>query len=574
MVEIIAWQKGETEMGTFWNWTGKNAWWLIVLFFFLLGLLLSLGAVLRAGQNDWENLSRWSLYARFDPDENDAPGSDQYIDHVPMEEMDFPALKISIATAALGFDPYTLSVTLPEDIVYYREENGLKVPALTLPKGSEVSFYMTMDSFIPYGYGYLTYPTYERGWRYAVPFEVDGEPYHYLRNENRILSQADEDFYYVKLEDIETVYRMLFVARRGTDLDPWEMEHLVQINLLIIDEILLWNNIYLSPDMQAAVLSPWNLFAFLIAFLLMLAAAILLFCGPEKRESAAYRVKNPSFEALLVWSGNNRRLLSVLLLIFSALALVTASVRQSWELDQANLRYKFTAQTSFDPDENDNPGSKQYLDGVPMEEIDFRALNFSSETRRGLGFAPYTLQITLTEDLIYYKEVAGIKVPALTLPAGSLISYYMTPAQSSPYGYGYKTYPTYDRNWRYAVPFETGEEGPRWKGEQARDYILSQEEADFYYVRLEDIDRVYRQLAEAYIAKEKIEAEPAEIEWEIRRNLFRMDNLFIMNNIYLSPDSGSYAYTRREIYGLIGSGCCFLAGLALLIGSRRRLEAD
>ena len=564
-------------MGRFWNWTRKNARWLIALLLFLLGLLLSLGTLLRAGWNDRENLSRWSLYARFDPDENDAPGSDQYLDGVPMEEMDFPALGFSLAIAPLGFDPYTLSVTLPKDVVYYREENGLKIPALTLLKGSEISFYITDHTIIPYGYGYLTFPTYERGWRYAVPFEVDGEN-DYLRDwgEESILSQEEADFYYVKLEDIELVYRLLIADRLiAEEIDPREIERRVQSNLLRIDQILQGSNIYISPDMQAAILSPWNLFAFLIAFLLMLAAAILLFCGPAKRKSpAAYRFKNPSFEALLVWSGNNRRLLSVLLLIFSALALVTASVRQSWELDQANLRYKFTVQTSFDPDENNNPGSKQYLDGVPMEEIDFRALNFSSETRRGLGFAPYTLQITLTEDLVYYKEVAGIKVPALTLPAGSLISYYMTPAQSSPYGYGYKTYPTYDRNWRYAVLFETGEEGPRWKGEQARDYILSQEEADFYYVRLEDIERVYRQLANAYIAEEEIEAEPAEIEWEIYRNLFRMDNLFIADNIYLSPDSGSYAYTRREVYGLMGSGCCFLAGLVLLINSRRRLQAD
>ena len=563
-------------MGRFWIWTKKNARWLMVLLFFLLGLLLSLGALLQAGWNDRENLSRWLIYARFDPDENDAPGSDQYIDHVPMEEMDFPALGFSMAIAPLGFDPYTLSVTLPKDIVYYREENGIKVPILTLSKGSEISFYITDHTIIPYGYGYLTFPTYERGWRYAVPFEVDGED-DYIREwgEESILSQEEADFYYVKLRDIELVYRLLVSNRlveKGTD--PQEIERRVQSNLLRIDQILQGSNIYISPDMQAAILSPWNLFAFLIAFLLILAAAILLFCGPAKRKSpAAYRVTTPSFEALLVWSGNNRRLLSVLLLIFSAFALVTASVRQSWELDQANLRYKITAQTSFDPDENDAPGSDQYLDGVPMEEIDFRALDFSSETGRGLGFAPYTLQITLTEDLVYYKEVAGIKIPALTLPAGSLISYYMTPAQSSPYGYGYKTYPTYDRNWRYAVPFETGEEGPRWKGEQAHDYILSQEEADFYYVRLEDIERVYRQLADAYIAEEEIEAEPAEIEWEIYRNLFRMDNLFIADNIYLSPDSGSYAYTRREVYGLLGGGCCFLAGLALLISSRRRLEA-
>ena len=563
-------------MGRFWNWTRKNARWLMVLLFFLLGLLLSLGAFLQAGWNDRENLSRWSLYARFDPDANDAPGSDQYLDGVPMEEMDFPALGFSLAIAPLGFDPYTLSVTLPQDIVYYREVNGLKVPALTLSKGSEISFYITDHTIIPYGYGYLTFPTYERGWRYAAPFEVDGED-DYLRDwgEESILSQEEADFYYVKLEDIELIYQLLISDRPvEEEIDPREMERRVQSNLLRIDQILQGNNIYISPDMQAAILSPWNLFAFLIAFLLILAAAILLFCGPAKRKSpAAYRVTTPSFEALLVWSGNNRRLMSVLLLIFSAFALVTASVRQSWELDQANLRYKITAQTSFDPDENDAPGSDQYLDGVPMEEIDFRALNFSSETRRGLGFAPYPLQITLTEDLVYYQEVAGIKIPALTLPAGSLISYYMTPAQSSPYGYGYKTYPTYDRNWRYAVPFETGEEGPRWKGEQAHDYILSQEEADFYYVRLEDIERVYRQLADAYIVEEEIEAEPAEIEWEIYRNLFRMDNLFIADNIYLSPDSGSYAYTRREVYGLLGGGCSFLAGLALLISSRRRLEA-
>lgn len=563
-------------MGRFWNWTGKNARWLMVLLFFLLGLLLSLGAFLQAGWNDRENLSRWSLYARFDPDANDAPGSDQYLDGVPMEEMDFPALGFSLAIAPLGFDPYTLSVTLPQDIVYYREVNGLKVPALTLSKGSEISFYITDHTIIPYGYGYLTFPTYERGWRYAAPFEVDGED-DYLRDwgEESILSQEEADFYYVKLEDIELIYQLLIADRPiAEEIDPREMERRILINLLQVDGTLRWSNIYISPDVQAAILSPWNLFAFLIAFLLMLAAAILLFCGPAKRKSpAAYRVTNPSFEALLVWSGNNRRLLSVLLLIFSALALVTASVRQSWELDQANLRYKFTAQTSFDPDENDVPGSKQYLEGFPMEEMDFRALDFSSETGRGLGFAPYTLQITLTEDLVYYQEVAGIKIPALTLPAGSLISYYMTPAQSSPYGYGYKTYPTYDRNWRYAVPFETGEEGPRWKGEQARDYILSQEDADFYYVRLEDIDRVYRQLADAYIAEEEIEAEPAEIEWEIYLELFRMDNLFIADNIYLSPDSGSYAYTRREVYGLLGGGCSFLAGLALLISSRRRLEA-
>ena len=338
-------------MGRFWNWTRKNARWLMVLLFFLLGLLLSLGAVLQAGWNDRENLSRWLIYARFDPDANDSPGSDQYLDGVPMEEMDFPALGFSMVIAPLGFDPYTLSVTLPKDIVYYREENGIKVPFLTLSKGSEISFYITDHTIIPYGYGYLTFPTYERGWRYAVPFEVDGEN-DYLRDwgEESILSQEEADFYYVKLEDIETVYRTLFLTRRESTLDPREMERRVLTNLLQVDGTLRWSNIYISPDVQAAILSPWNLFAFLIAFLLMLSAAILLFLGPAKRKSpAAYRVKNPSFEALLVWSGKNRRLLPVLLLVFSAFALVTASVRQSWGLDQANFTQKIAGMEGAEP---------------------------------------------------------------------------------------------------------------------------------------------------------------------------------------------------------------------------------
>ena len=172
------------------------------------------------------------------------PGSGQYHDGVSLEEMDFPALGFSLAIAPLGFDPYTLSVTLPKDIVYYREENGIKVPILTLSKGSEISFYITDHTIIPYGYGYLTFPTYERGWRYAVPFEVDGEN-DYLRDwgEESILSQEEADFYYVKLEDIETVYRTLFLTRRESTLDPREMERRVLTNLLQVDGTLRWSNI-------------------------------------------------------------------------------------------------------------------------------------------------------------------------------------------------------------------------------------------------------------------------------------------------------------------------------------------
>lgn len=118
---------------------------------------------LRIYQRDQQNLNYRYLQHQFDPDANTAEGSDQYLERVPMEDIDFAALGIDAAYAPLGYQPYTLTVTLSEDITYYREVMGVKIPALTLKKGSVISIEYNQERTIPFGYGYTTYPTYETG---------------------------------------------------------------------------------------------------------------------------------------------------------------------------------------------------------------------------------------------------------------------------------------------------------------------------------------------------------------------------------------------------------------------------
>lgn len=223
---------------------------LIIIF-----LILTLTYGIKLFRNDQQNLVYRCAYHQFDPDTNTAEGSDQYLERVPMEEMDFPAFDISIATAPVGVVPYFVQIELPEDLTYYREILGVKVPALTLKKGSILTF--TEKSSNPYGYGYLTFPTYERGWRYAAPFQTGNEIFQY---EGEILSQEDITFYYVRLEDIEKLYKLSvkkISEAIGTErYDANMREALLYTAVRRVDQLLASDNIYLSPDIGGSVFSP------------------------------------------------------------------------------------------------------------------------------------------------------------------------------------------------------------------------------------------------------------------------------------------------------------------------------
>ena len=249
---------------------------------------------LRIYQRDQQNLNYRYLQHQFDPEANTAEGSDQYLERVPMENMDFAALGIDAAYAPLGYNPYTLTATLSEDLTYYREVMGVKFPALTLKKGSVISIEYNQERTIPFGYGYTTYPTYERGWRYAIPFQTGSEPYTGKEKGAFIVSQEEAEYYYVRLSDIQKILRLFAEAdleRKGdTEYDSKQIEETVYNNLLNIDNWLASGEIYLSPDLGGSVIEPSDYLLAGVSATCLVGAIFLLVFHVRKKKTDSLNI--------------------------------------------------------------------------------------------------------------------------------------------------------------------------------------------------------------------------------------------------------------------------------------------
>lgn len=256
----------------------KNVDILFVLAYILLFIVLVCVYSLTA-----KNQGYYLKSVGFNPVKNTSEGSKQYLDHVPMEDMNFQTLNFDTGSYVGNsfFSPYIIEITLPKDLVYYQQTMGVKIPALTLKKGSKISFYIEPNSFVPYGYGYSTYPTYEQGWRYAVPFEVDKEPYQWNGDLGYALSQKEADFYYLRLSDLEVVARLLIQSQiESAGLEPFseaELEQSIYNLVFYIDYRLLYNDIYFSPDIGGTLITKWDIFLLITSAGCFLLALILLF---------------------------------------------------------------------------------------------------------------------------------------------------------------------------------------------------------------------------------------------------------------------------------------------------------
>jgi|GEM_PF-3834877 len=117
-----------------------------------------------------------------------------YRDGVPMDEM------------WLDFWPYPAVAYAEEQLIldrpirYYTREGGAFVPAGTIPAGTSVLFGGKYGENYR-GYGFFSWPTYWKGWRYVKPFaSADGE-----------MHGLDPDtFYFVPLRDLHAAVHTFF----------------------------------------------------------------------------------------------------------------------------------------------------------------------------------------------------------------------------------------------------------------------------------------------------------------------------------------------------------------------------
>jgi len=179
---------------------------------------------------------------------NDA--MDQYQRMVPVDQMDLSEFDhyLEFNITLEGRPPIDNTLVLPNDLQYFTEQNGQKVPVHKIEKGTRILWLPTVDiKMVSLGYGLHGYPTYEKGWRYARPFVVSGE-------------QTDISklpYYYVKMADLE---RLAIQATRATSQFSDVMkkhkfsleEHSFQYTR-IIDRIFYENGVFCSPDWQRPV---------------------------------------------------------------------------------------------------------------------------------------------------------------------------------------------------------------------------------------------------------------------------------------------------------------------------------
>jgi hypothetical protein len=209
----------------------------IRLLAFAAALVLILTVAVRVGIQAYKNELRIGNFSYNNID-------NAYKNGTPLHEMDLSRLRhyLNIATVLLSRKaPNT--VELPRKIVYYTQQNGTKVPALELPKGTTILWRPTKELYdLSLGYGCQGYPTYEKGWRYAQPFMISGKETDYT-----LLP-----FYYVKTFDLESVaYK---AVKSNKSMRDSLADSLIPVRYWVftytrfIDDLFYEKGVFLSPD--------------------------------------------------------------------------------------------------------------------------------------------------------------------------------------------------------------------------------------------------------------------------------------------------------------------------------------
>ena len=167
----------------------------------------------------------------------DSTAARQYLEHSSMDEMDMVVFDPYLTQIiAMGGVSYKEMMILPVDLVYYREEAGRKTEAFVLKAGTEIVVDPNQNGI---NRGFYTFPTYEKGWRYGRPFTIKGQ-------------EASEEYYYVKLSELETIAKDWIEydesVRRSVQRSGLSTKKGAAAIVRTIDRILYDKGIYCSKD--------------------------------------------------------------------------------------------------------------------------------------------------------------------------------------------------------------------------------------------------------------------------------------------------------------------------------------
>ena len=140
-----------------------------------------------------------------------------------------------------------------------------------MKKGTEIVLTHGENSAV-FGYGLTSFPTYEKGWRYAVPFTASDEEPIPTSGSLDVLSQDEYDYYYVRLRDL---YRIA-AAHFRTYPEYHDRGYELSVRTVLwADWRLFTQMMYDSPDLSLSLFDTAD-FCLLGGAVLSLMIAILL----------------------------------------------------------------------------------------------------------------------------------------------------------------------------------------------------------------------------------------------------------------------------------------------------------
>ena len=181
----------------------------------------------------WKKSGNYSL-TKFVPVNSQAYR--EYLNNYYMDDVDIKIIQSSLVTAHMAYlKGRLLELELPNNITYYHMVDGKLTEAFTIRKGTTVD--VDVYKGMPPGQGFLSFPTHQKGLRYVRPFTIIGE-------------EPNEEYYYVYLNDLETVYLKYYYSDKARE-NGWSSQTLSKSMITFtryIDTLLYDRGVFCSFD--------------------------------------------------------------------------------------------------------------------------------------------------------------------------------------------------------------------------------------------------------------------------------------------------------------------------------------
>ncbi|MDR1117157.1 MAG: hypothetical protein LBL09_02795 [Oscillospiraceae bacterium] len=203
------------------------------------------------------------------------PRYTQYMDGTALDEMDFNEFHYLSSTIQLGTHIYR-ELSFPFDIKYYSEINN-DMPSLVIPGNTKIL--ATTNAFLfQEGYGTFSYPSYNKEWRFAIPF-ISLEELSNIRNsmnseshEGSVSIKRLSDHVgrlYIKYEDLKIIAKYIQLILLTTD-NRFRKIDVLTADALVVDRLLYDKGIFVSPALFKEPYDMTNKLLTYLAFILIL----------------------------------------------------------------------------------------------------------------------------------------------------------------------------------------------------------------------------------------------------------------------------------------------------------------